>query len=48
MMPVPMGASHSFSPLSALYAAKRPSAVPAKTRLPAVVRVPPFHGAVYS
>src|ERR1700678_1495745 len=27
---------------------KRPSAVPWNTRLPAVVSVPPFHGATYS
>src|SRR5258708_36018360 len=27
---------------------KRPSAVPWNTRFPAVVRVPPFHGATYS
>src|SRR5262245_33675877 len=42
--PVPVAVSQSFSPVLALYAMNRPSAVPWKTRFPAVVRVPPFHG----
>src|SRR3954471_588519 len=44
MTPVPVGDSQAFLPVLALYATKRPSAVPWKTRLPAVASVPPFHG----
>ena len=46
--PVPVGESQSFSPVPASYATRRPSAVPWKTRLPAVARVPPFQGELYS
>src|SRR5579863_2660576 len=37
----PVSMSRSFSPLSALYATRRPSLIAWKTRFPAVVTVPP-------
>src|SRR5690348_1636214 len=47
-MPPCASADHSFSPVAARYASRSPSAVPSKTRFPAVESTPPLTGLVRS